>query len=61
MCVKVYRSFIITHYATHKFSFQNESIQFQEARLVPTVPLHSCSDIVNHEDIVGQIALSERG
>ncbi|XP_059057319.1 PRADC1-like protein [Achroia grisella] len=39
----------------------NGSLQFEKARLVPTVPLHSCSDIINHEDIVGHIALSERG
>lgn len=39
----------------------NESIQFENARLVPTIPLHSCSDIVNYEEVVGQIALSERG
>ncbi|XP_075975250.1 PRADC1-like protein [Anticarsia gemmatalis] len=39
----------------------NESIHFANARLVPTKPLHSCSDIENFEDIVGQIALSERG
>ncbi|CAB3254714.1 unnamed protein product [Arctia plantaginis] len=39
----------------------NESIRFENTRLVPTIPLHSCADIVNHEDIVGQIALSERG
>ncbi|XP_060801443.1 PRADC1-like protein isoform X2 [Amyelois transitella] len=39
----------------------NETLRFQRARLVPTVPLHSCSDIVNHDDIVGHIALSERG
>ncbi|XP_053604851.1 PRADC1-like protein isoform X2 [Plodia interpunctella] len=39
----------------------NETLRFQKARLVPTVPLHSCSDIVNNEDIVGHIALSERG
>lgn len=41
--------------------FQNESIQFQDARLVPTNPLHSCVDLTNQDDIVGQIALSERG
>lgn len=39
----------------------NESIYFENARLVPTVPLHSCSDIDNYEDVMGQIALSERG
>ena len=39
----------------------NESSQFQNARLVPTVPLHSCSDIINQEDVFGHIALSERG
>ncbi|XP_026748874.2 PRADC1-like protein [Galleria mellonella] len=39
----------------------NGSLQFERARLVPTVPLDSCSDIINHEDIVGHIALSERG
>ncbi|KAM3965011.1 PRADC1-like protein [Aphomia sociella] len=39
----------------------NGSLQFERARLVPTVPFHSCSDIVNHEEIVGHIALSERG
>ncbi|CAH0399775.1 unnamed protein product [Chilo suppressalis] len=39
----------------------NESLSFRNALLVPTIPLHSCSDIVNHEDIVGHIALSERG
>ncbi|CAH0683163.1 unnamed protein product [Spodoptera exigua] len=39
----------------------NESIQFHDARLVPTKPLHSCVDLTNQDDIVGQIALSERG
>ncbi|CAG9787804.1 unnamed protein product [Diatraea saccharalis] len=39
----------------------NDSLFFHEALLVPTIPLHSCSDIVNQEDIVGHIALSERG
>ncbi|XP_021207935.1 PRADC1-like protein isoform X2 [Bombyx mori] len=39
----------------------NETLHFHKARLVPTVPLHSCSEIINHEEIVGHIALSERG
>ncbi|KAG6448852.1 hypothetical protein O3G_MSEX005729 [Manduca sexta] len=39
----------------------NESLYFENARLVPTIPLHSCSDIVNQEEIFGHIALSERG
>ncbi|KAL0880110.1 hypothetical protein ABMA27_002598 [Loxostege sticticalis] len=39
----------------------NDSLLFQKARLVPTVPLHSCSDILNQEDIMGHIALAERG
>ncbi|KAJ0183245.1 hypothetical protein K1T71_001221 [Dendrolimus kikuchii] len=39
----------------------NESIQFERAKLVPTVPLHSCSDIINHDEVFGHIALSERG
>ncbi|XP_028033607.1 PRADC1-like protein [Bombyx mandarina] len=39
----------------------NETLHFHKARLVPTVPLHSCSEIINHEELVGHIALSERG
>ncbi|CAK1585353.1 unnamed protein product [Parnassius mnemosyne] len=39
----------------------NESFRFEKARLVPTLPLHSCADIVNHEEVFGHIALSERG
>ncbi|KAI8421695.1 hypothetical protein MSG28_009681 [Choristoneura fumiferana] len=39
----------------------NQSLHFEKARLVPTVPIHSCSDILNVDDIVGHIALSERG
>ncbi|CAG9562768.1 unnamed protein product [Danaus chrysippus] len=39
----------------------NSSVSFEKARLVPTIPLHSCSDLVNQDDIIGNIALSERG
>ncbi|XP_068633916.1 PRADC1-like protein [Battus philenor] len=39
----------------------NESIRFEKARLVPTVPLHSCEEIINHDQVFGNIALSERG
>ncbi|GBP52106.1 PRADC1-like protein [Eumeta japonica] len=39
----------------------NASVQFTQARLVPTVPLHSCTDISNENDISGNVALSERG
>uniref|UniRef100_A0A1E1WV42 Uncharacterized protein n=1 Tax=Pectinophora gossypiella TaxID=13191 RepID=A0A1E1WV42_PECGO len=39
----------------------NDSMRFDKARLVPTVPLHSCTDIQNQEDLLGHIALSERG
>ncbi|CAH2047081.1 unnamed protein product, partial [Iphiclides podalirius] len=39
----------------------NNSIHFEKARLVPTVPIHSCADIVNVEEVFGHIALSERG
>ncbi|XP_072932655.1 PRADC1-like protein [Epargyreus clarus] len=39
----------------------NQSYLFEKAHLVPTNPSHSCSDIKNYEDIVGHIALSERG
>ncbi|XP_023938567.1 PRADC1-like protein [Bicyclus anynana] len=39
----------------------NGSINFQNARLVPTIPFHSCTDIENHDEIIGNIALSERG
>lgn len=39
----------------------NDSTSFRHARLVPTEPLDSCSDIVNVDDIVGQVALAERG
>ncbi|XP_028170278.1 PRADC1-like protein [Ostrinia furnacalis] len=39
----------------------NESFSFKNAKLVPTLPLHSCSNIVNHNDIAGHIALAERG
>lgn len=41
--------------------FQNKTLQFKEARLVPTYPIHGCQDIMNHDDIAGNIALSERG
>lgn len=43
------------------FFFQNGSIHFEKIRLVPTLPLHSCSDIINADDVFGNIALSERG
>ncbi|XP_069357794.1 PRADC1-like protein isoform X1 [Maniola hyperantus] len=39
----------------------NGSISFEKARLVPTIPFHSCSEIKNQDDIFGNIALSERG
>ncbi|CAH0719969.1 unnamed protein product, partial [Brenthis ino] len=39
----------------------NGSIYFEKVRLVPTLPLHSCSDILNADEIFGNIALSERG
>ncbi|KAI5630935.1 PA domain-containing protein [Phthorimaea operculella] len=39
----------------------NESLVLEKVRLVPTVPLNSCTDIQNKEDIFGNIALSERG
>ncbi|KPJ04292.1 PREDICTED: PRADC1-like protein [Papilio xuthus] len=39
----------------------NESLQFEKTRLVPTLPLHSCGDILNNEEVFGHIALSERG
>lgn len=39
----------------------NGSIHFEKIRLVPTLPLHSCSDIINADDVFGNIALSERG
>ncbi|XP_063826390.1 PRADC1-like protein [Ostrinia nubilalis] len=39
----------------------NESFSFKNAKLVPTVPLHSCSNIVNYNNIAGHIALAERG
>ncbi|XP_047531197.1 PRADC1-like protein [Vanessa atalanta] len=39
----------------------NGSIHFEKARLVPTVPLHSCADVMNPDEIFGNIALSERG
>ncbi|XP_045769648.1 PRADC1-like protein [Maniola jurtina] len=39
----------------------NGSISFEKARLVPTIPFHSCSDIKNQDEIFGNIALSERG
>ncbi|XP_041979683.1 PRADC1-like protein [Aricia agestis] len=39
----------------------NESFQLRKVKLVPTVPLHSCTDIENSELLLGQVALSERG
>ncbi|XP_063622134.1 PRADC1-like protein [Cydia splendana] len=39
----------------------NQSFHFEKARLVPTVPIHSCSDILNTDELTGHIALSERG
>ncbi|VVD02616.1 unnamed protein product [Leptidea sinapis] len=39
----------------------NESFKLEKARLVPTVPIHSCSSLMNHKDVMGQIALAERG
>ncbi|CAH2084705.1 unnamed protein product [Euphydryas editha] len=39
----------------------NGSVHFEKAKLVPTVPLHSCSDIINSDELFGNIALSERG
>ncbi|XP_050348878.1 PRADC1-like protein [Nymphalis io] len=39
----------------------NGSIHFEKARLVPTVPLHSCADVMNTDEVFGNIALSERG
>ncbi|CAH2241628.1 PRADC1-like protein [Pararge aegeria] len=39
----------------------NESFNFEKARLVPTIPFHSCSDIQNQDEVFGNIAFSERG
>ncbi|XP_047522506.1 PRADC1-like protein isoform X1 [Pieris napi] len=39
----------------------NGSFHMTKARLVPTVPINSCSDLHNQEDISGNIALAERG
>ncbi|CAK1555350.1 unnamed protein product [Leptosia nina] len=39
----------------------NESFHLERAKLVPTVPINSCSDLFNQDDIAGNIALAERG
>ncbi|CAG4930144.1 unnamed protein product [Colias eurytheme] len=39
----------------------NSTFRMEKARLVPTDPINSCSDISNYEEVDGNIALAERG
>ncbi|XP_045498814.1 PRADC1-like protein isoform X2 [Colias croceus] len=39
----------------------NSTFRMEKARLVPTDPINSCSDISNSEEVDGNIALAERG